>query len=198
MAKVNFLDSDLTNSGSVLTPFQRKLLIKRLQTELRPEYQRRIEIMLLADQGYSQTQICDRLSCCHETARYWIAIARAGQAHLWNETQIGRPKTVNEFYLNRLKELVTHSPREYGYPFQRWTAQWLKKHLAKETSIEVTEQHINRLLRSMGLSTRSSKAESAQSSSNTPNEARIRIQDLSTGECSNSTASLQHVLIDSY
>jgi len=40
-------------------------------------------------------------------------------------------------YLGRLKELVSHSPREYGYPFQRWTAQWLGKHLAKELGIKV-------------------------------------------------------------
>ena len=48
---------------------------------------------------------------------------------------MGRPKTVNEQYCDRLKELVSHSPREYGYPFQRWTAQWLGKHLAKELGV---------------------------------------------------------------
>jgi hypothetical protein len=37
--------------GQYLTPFQRKLLLKSLQAELRPEYRRRIEIMLLADSG---------------------------------------------------------------------------------------------------------------------------------------------------
>jgi transposase len=146
---------DTLSQGTLLTPFQHKLLAKKLHDEVRPEYRQRIEIMLLADQGYSQTQICEMLSCCHQTARYWIAIAQAGKAHQWNERQIGRPKTVNELYLNRLKELASHSPREFGYPFQRWTAQWLKKHLLKETGIEVTEQHINRLLRNMGLSARS-------------------------------------------
>jgi putative transposase len=37
--------------GQYLTPFQRKLLQKSIQTDLRPEYRRRIEIMLLADIG---------------------------------------------------------------------------------------------------------------------------------------------------
>jgi transposase len=138
--------------GKFLTSFQRKLLLKNLQSELRPEYSRRIEIILLADMGKSQAQICSLLGCSQETARYWIAITQAGQAHLWDQSPVGRPKTVNDQYLERLKELVNHSPRDYGYPFQNWTAQWLSKHLAKELGIEISDRHVNRLLKSMGLS----------------------------------------------
>ncbi|GAA6619187.1 transposase [Scytonema sp. NUACC26] len=137
-----------------LTPFQRKLLVKNLETDLRPEYRRRIEIMLLADMGQSQTQICEVLGCSQETARYWIGMAKAGQAHHWSDRPMGRPKTVNKQYLESLKELVSHSPRDYGYPFQRWTAQWLSKHLEKEFGLKVSDCHITRLLKSMGLSTR--------------------------------------------
>jgi transposase len=74
----------------------------------------------------------------------------------WRRSTVGRPKTVNDHYLTRLKELVSHSPKQFGYPFDRWTAQWLKKHLVKETGLEVSDRHINRLLKQMGLSTRSS------------------------------------------
>jgi transposase len=137
-----------------LTPFQRQLLLKNLETDLRLEYRRRIEIMLLADKGQSQTQICETLGCSQETARYWIGMAKSGQAHHWCDRPMGRPKAVNEQYLERLKELVSNSPREYGYPFQRWTADWLGKHLAKEFGIKVSNCHITRLLKSMGLSTR--------------------------------------------
>lgn len=138
----------------ILSPFQRKLLLKSLQTDLRPEYRRRIDIMLMADEGYSQTQICEALGCSQETARYWIAKARDGKAHQWNDNPMGRPKTISDEYLDRLKDLVNHSPREYGYPFERWTARWLGKHLAQEMGIEVCDRHISRLLREMGLSTR--------------------------------------------
>ncbi|WP_339382242.1 hypothetical protein [Nostoc flagelliforme] len=44
----------MENGSKYLTPFQRKLLLKSLEAELRPEYRRRIEIMLLADAGQSQ------------------------------------------------------------------------------------------------------------------------------------------------
>lgn len=130
-------------------------MLKSLETNLRPEYRRRIEIMLLANSGKSQTEICKTLQCSQEMARYWMDIARMGMAHRWSDRPMGRPKTVNEEYLTRLRELVSHSPREYDYPFQHWTAQWLSKHLAKELEIEIGACHINRLLKQMGLSTRS-------------------------------------------
>lgn len=137
-----------------LTPIQRYVLLKNLQTDLQPEYRRRVEIMLLADMGKSQTQICYILGCSQEMARYWIGIAQAGLAHKWSLRPVGRPKTVNDQYIERLKELVSHSPREYGYAFSSWTAQWLSKHLAREFGIEITDRHINRLLKQMGLSTK--------------------------------------------
>jgi transposase len=145
------------NQSLSLTSFQRKLLLKSLETDLRPEYRRRIEIMLLADSGQSQAQICDALGCAQETARHWIAMAKTGNAHRWNDHPMGRPKAINEQYLDRLKELVSHSPRDYGYSFKQWTAQWLSKHLANELGIEVSACHINRLLKNMGLSTRPKK-----------------------------------------
>lgn len=144
-----------------LTPKARKLLQKSLQSDLPEQYRQRIEIMLLADAGKSQAQICQALGCDRGTARYWITLARSGEAHNWNAFPIGRPKIVNEQYLERLKELVLHSPRDYGYSFRRWTAQWLSKHLAKELGIGVSDRNVNLLLKKMGLSTRP-KSETAE------------------------------------
>lgn len=162
---------------NILTPFQRKLLLKSLETDLRPEYRRRIQIMLLADEGKSQTQICTELGCSQETARYWIAMAREGKAHQWNERSMGRPKTINNKYIDRLKDLVNHSPREYGYSFERWTAHWLGKHLAKELGIQVCDRYINLLLKDMGLSTRPRRETAATNLSITKNFG-IAIRDL--------------------
>ncbi len=164
-----------------LTPFQRKLLQKSLKANIRPEYRRRIEIMLLADTGQSQTQICEALDCSPDMARYWISMAQTGNAHHWSDRPMGRPKNVNEQYLNRLKELVSTSPREYGYAFQRWTAQWLGKHLEKELGIKVSNCHINRLIKQMGLSTRPKAAtdESADRKTDCGN-SRLVIRDLTS------------------
>ncbi len=165
--------------GIFLSPFQRKLLRKNLEKDLRPEYLRRIEIMLMADLGYSQTEICQALNCSNETARYWIFTAKTGQAHKWKELSRGRPKRINEEYLARLKELVSQSPRECGYAFTRWTAQWLSKHLTKEFDIEISPRHINRLLKKMGLSTRHKRSQTEKNKIEQSNRTSIVIDDLS-------------------
>ncbi len=141
-------------TSKYLTSFQRKLLLVNLQKSLPESYRQRIEIMLLADEGKTQTEICQILGCCPATARHWTHIARTGMAHQWQDCPIGRPKAVNDEYLERLKELINSSPRDHGYSFRRWTANWLGKHLAKEFGIEVSDRHLKRLLKQMGLSTR--------------------------------------------
>ncbi|MBW4433352.1 MAG: helix-turn-helix domain-containing protein [Pelatocladus maniniholoensis HA4357-MV3] len=173
----NALESYDSKESKFLTPFQRKLLLKHLQTDLQPEYRRRLEIMLLADMGKSQAEICRILGCSQEMARYWIAMVQAGLAHQWNERPKGRPKTVNKQYLERLQELVTHSPREYGYAFTNWTAQWLSKHLAFELGIEISDRHINRLLKQKGLSTKHKYQEGKQETEQFKNVG-IQIVDL--------------------
>jgi transposase len=135
--------------GQHLTEFQRQLLEKNLKVETIPEYRQRIEIMLLADRGQTQTQICRVLSCSPLTARHWIFMAKSGQAHNWQSQPIGRPRTVTSDYLERLKQLMRESPKDLGYPFSRWTGQWLSKHLSQEFNIEVTARHINRLIEEM-------------------------------------------------
>ncbi|GAA6623669.1 transposase [Scytonema sp. NUACC26] len=180
----NHLQQDIASSneqGKYLTPFQRKLLQKSLQENLPQQYRLRIEIMLLADRGKTQTQICQALGCSVGTARHWICMAQSGQAHKWNNNPIGKPKIVNDQYLERLKEVVSHNPREFGYPFQRWTSQWLSKHLTKELGIEVGDRHIRRLLKDMGLSTRL-KPSSPKEAINQTDTYSIVIADLSSAK----------------
>ena len=102
-----------------LTEFQRQLLKKSLKTAQAPEYRQRIKIMLMADEGTTQSQICRALNCSQLTARHWIFVAKSGQAHNWQAQPIGRPKTVTPSYLERLKELISASPKDLGYPVQR-------------------------------------------------------------------------------
>jgi transposase len=148
------MSQSLKETVRVLTSFQRKLLQKRLQENLSESYRQRIEIMMLTDEGKTQAEICQTLGCCSATARHWMHVARSGMAHQWQDSPIGRPRAVNEEYLERLKELVHSNPRDYDYSFRRWTANWLSKHLAKEFGIQVSERHVKRLLKQMGLSTR--------------------------------------------
>lgn len=170
--------SPKNNSGQLLTSFQRKLLLKTLEQDLSETYRQRIQIMLLADEGKSQTQICRMVKCCPATARHWIHIARSGIAHQWQSSPIGRPKAVNEEYLEHLQELVSKDPRDYGYSFRRWTANWLGKHLAKELGVKVSDGHIKRLLKQMGLSTKAKPSNTSDNLPEQPNNSQIFIGDL--------------------
>jgi transposase len=164
-------------AGKYLTSFQRRLLQKNLQGDLSELYRQRILIMLLADEGKTQTEICQILGCCAATVRHWMHIASTGMAHQWNDCPIGGPKAINDEYLERLKEMVSHSPRDYGYSFRRWTASFLSKHLAKELGISVSDRHVNRLLKQMGLSTKP-KLTNADNNPNNTNNSKILISDL--------------------
>lgn len=138
-----------------LTPLKQNLLLKALtESHLSTTYRRRLEIMLLANAGKSQVEISRDLNCARETVRHWVTVASIGQAHDWELSPLGRPKSVNDQYLKRLKELVSFEPKTFGYSFRRWTASRLCKHLAQEFGIEISARHINRLLKQMGLSTK--------------------------------------------
>ncbi|MDJ0517278.1 MAG: helix-turn-helix domain-containing protein [Trichodesmium sp. MO_231.B1] len=160
-----------------LTSFQRQHLQDNLDDNLPWQYRQRIEIILLADEGKTQREICEAIGCAPGTARHWILITKCGQAHKWKDHPIGRPQEVNEQYLQRLKELVTHSPKEYGYVFRRWTANWLGKHLAGEFGIELSDRHINRLLKQMGLSTKRKLPKMEQTIDRDCNGKNITIHD---------------------
>jgi transposase len=144
----------VTNQRSILTPFHRNYLEEQLQqTVLSRQLRQRIEIMLLADEGKTQSEICRLLGCSAATAGRWILLAEAQMAHKCIEISRGRPKKADDKYQNRLRQLVQSSPAEYGYSFRYWTAGWLSKHLAKELKITVGDRQISRLLKELGLST---------------------------------------------
>ncbi|MEA5574028.1 helix-turn-helix domain-containing protein [Calothrix sp. UHCC 0171] len=167
------------STGKYLTAFQRKFLKQKQQENLSSSYHQRIEIMLLADEGKTQTEICQILGCCPATVRHWMHIARTGMAHQWQDCPLGRPKAINQEYIERLQELLSQSPRDYGYGFRRWTISWLRKHLAKELGIEVSDRHLKRVLKQMGLSTipKPNPSES-ENTEKTSGGAKISISDL--------------------
>jgi transposase len=141
--------------GQLLSSFQRKQLENKLTQQDIPKLLRqRIEIMILADEGKTQSEICRMLGCSATTASRWIFFAKAQFAHQWAETPPGRPKKVSDEYIQRLQELFHSDPRDFGYPFHRWTASWLNKHLTKELGIELSDRHLSRLLKQLGLSNR--------------------------------------------
>lgn len=155
-------------------------------------HRRRLEIILRSHLGQSQVEICSALGCSKDMARYWMAIANRPASDSWQDTCVGRPKMVNKEYLQRLQELVSSSPKEHGYAFKRWTAKCLSQHLSTELGIQISDRHVNRLLKQMGLSTRDSQyqAKLEEFDSNKSASGRISIQDLNPSASSQLNDSL--------
>ncbi len=76
----------------------------------------------------------------------------------WQSQPLGRPRKIDAHYLSRLQELLLENPRCYGYPFRRWTIDWIRKHLEKELGVGVSIRHLKRLLKELDLSTCSQSA----------------------------------------
>lgn len=166
-----------------------EILPEKLPKNLENTQRRRLEIILRSHLGQSQAEICAALGCSKDMARYWMAIAKNPQIDSWQDSHAGRPKRVNQLYLKRLKELVNSSPKDHGYAFQRWTAKCLSQHLAKELDIEVSDRHVNRLLKQMGLSTRNSQ-QSKPIDDLTNKQWKIAIKDLNPSSFSQLNDSL--------
>jgi hypothetical protein len=98
-------------------------------------------------------------------------------AHQWQEHPRGRPATIKEEHLARLKELANTSPHDLGECFDEWTGYSLSRRLTKEFGITVTRHHINRLLKRMN-SDNEISADQNLNNSDSSYLARISIHDL--------------------
>jgi transposase len=161
------------SQGLYLTPFQRQLLGESIDRDLPPAHRQRLEIVLLTDVGKTQAEICRSVGCSAATASRWMQLTRAGLAHQYLDYPVGRPKLITDEYIEFLRELLKHSPKDYGYPFKTWTVSWLGKHITKEKGIAVSQSHLKRVMRELGLSTRSKPQQSIKQST-----ANISIADL--------------------
>jgi transposase len=164
----------MNSKGTYLTPLQRQMLRENVMKDLPNSHRQRLEIMLLTDNGKTQAEICRILGCSTATASRWIQLTKSGLAHKYLDCPVGRPKIVTDEYIESLQGLLKQSPKKYGYSFKAWTISSLCKHLATEVGIEISESHLKRVMRDLGLSTRSK----AQSEKYTQSGTNIFITDL--------------------
>jgi len=142
----------------MLTDFERQCLQLILkQGNVSKQHRQRIKIMFLADEGKNQTQISQELRASPRTIKDCVFMAKIGNAVDYCTFSLGRPKIITQEYLERLRHLVSGSPRNVGYCFNTWSATCLSRHLERELGIKVSDRHINRLLQRMGLSTKPAK-----------------------------------------
>lgn len=107
----------------------------------------RIQIILLADEGKSQTEICQELKCSQATARHWISMSKSGDVKQWQENVAGPHQKLTSEHIQYLKYLVVRSPREFGYSLEKWTGSSLGEELRKKFGIPASRHLVNRYLK---------------------------------------------------
>jgi len=115
------------------------------------KYRDRCRAVLWSDRGKSLREIAELLGVDPRTVGRWIQdYRRFGIQGLEIGKSPGRPRRIDAEGEAALEEALRHNPRELGYPFTRWTLDWLVEYLHETTHVRVSPSTVQRALRRMG------------------------------------------------
>ena len=125
--------------------------------ELRKNYSdyrcERALMILMNDEGKTAPQIADILKRHPHTVRDQIkAYKENGIKGLERDYSPGRPSNLREKAVEKVKELIEHSPKEYGYSQNIWKKDLLVEQFKKETGEDISNRTMNRALNEAGYS----------------------------------------------
>jgi transposase len=108
---------------------------------------RRAQMIRLSSQGKTASEIATLWEITAQGVRKIInRFNRQGIAGLMDRPRPGRPRKTDDRYVALLTQAVQTPPPELGYPFSCWTLQRLREHLARQTRVILSPQHLSRLL----------------------------------------------------
>ena len=138
----------------ILTPQQRKDLIRVMKRERKPSRRLRMHIALLASDGFSPTQISRVLYCSRTTVYALLERFVEGEGWMGAFEDRGRrgPKPLigkpTGEYVERLVE--EESPASHGWLRSRWSCKLLAVELFKERAALVSRETVRRALHRLG------------------------------------------------
>lgn len=136
-----------------LTQKQKEKLQKALKEEEHPNIRERILILLLLNDGKTQTEIADFVGCSDQKVSYWCIHGDPDNLEsLKDERMKGNGRKVTDEYLKVLLEIIEKSPTELGYEFGRWTSQRLATYLTLKTGIELSGSQVRKILAKKNMS----------------------------------------------
>lgn len=124
-----------------LTEAQRaELRLRTRKPGIAPRTRDRLEMVRLADAGWSAPRIAQHLGCHEQTARKYVKVFLAeGFDALVDRPRPGRRPTVTEEHVQALEALLDAGGRT-------WTAAQLVAWLEREHGVRVHPDHLSRLL----------------------------------------------------
>ncbi len=124
-----------------LTPSQREELRARTRRpDVTPRVRDRLEMIRLADAGWTIPRIARHLGCHEQTVRAYVkAFLASGFEALPDRPRPGRPPTVTRAHLDAVAALLEAGGRT-------WTTAQLVVWLEREHGVHVHPDHLSRLL----------------------------------------------------
>jgi len=115
------------------------------------ETRTRYQMLLLALDGQTSTQIA-RLVCCSQdtVARVLKRFLQAGLEAVPRRTAPGRPRTITPAWEAELLRVIELNPHEVGVVSAHWSTQLLADYLNEKTGIMVTEETVRIYLHAHG------------------------------------------------
>jgi transposase len=106
----------------------------------------------LVEEGDSPRDVADRLEVGERSVWRWIKTWRAlGEGSLATARRSGRPPKLTARLGNKLLEWLEHSPCEFGFVTERWTAPRLSRVLLHDSGVQISHRYLNDWLRRHGI-----------------------------------------------
>ena len=113
---------------------------------------RRARIILLSNQGYTATEIAQKLDCNDRTALKWIGrFNRHGVSGLEEVLRRGRPRVYGPEDVGAVIQAALTPPQDLGLPFASWTLDRLVVYLSEEKGVGMGRTRVAEVLSAEGL-----------------------------------------------
>jgi transposase len=131
-----------------LNPKQIEKLQKALREEKKAKIRKRILILLLLNDGKTQSKIADFLGCSLNKVSYWCLKGDPDNLEsLIDERMKENHKKATNKYIEILLKTIEKYPQKLGDNFGRWAAQRLATYLEKSTGIKLSGGQVRRILK---------------------------------------------------
>jgi transposase len=114
--------------------------------------QRRFDAVRLVGQGVSQKEVARRLNVSRQTVSRWMSKQRLlGEEALKRSARIGRSPELTAEQRESLKNLLSRSPRTFGYDGHSWTCPRVARLIESQFGVVYHPGHVWKVLASLGL-----------------------------------------------
>lgn len=132
--------------------FGRRLMQKAIHKTCDKNYARRLTAMLMLHRGDSVSNIARTLCCARSSVGRWINWFTLSGAEGLKSLPAGRSRRwPYEYICTLLRELVKHSPGDFGYQRLRWSTELLAIKINEITGCKLHAGTVRRWLPSAGL-----------------------------------------------